>query len=388
MKRIMMMHLMIASFFIAITLNTICSAAVPELLPDEIIYTVDPVEPIDVVGYSVPCYYDWNNDGANDLIIGQGGGGNPGKVRIYLNSATSADPEFTTYHFLQAGGQVLEYTWDGCNCGCMGLYPRVVYWNNDEKKDLLVGTADGYVLIFINIGTDSDPVFDAGTRIQYTQYGNIIDIASSRTTPNFMDYNNDGLKDLVVGTKDGFIHVYLNEGTEGFPYFITRSYALTETGNLVVPSERASPAVIDFNGDNKKDIVSGNTDGQLLFYENIGTDAAPIFADGIYLTAANETIDMPDTPRSRPFICDFNGDGQLDIFVGAADGLVHLYRAVTPGDVNRDGDIDFLDLHLMAAQWLAPPGCTDYETQCADITGNDGVDFNDFVILAQNLIND
>lgn len=38
-------------------------------------------------------------------------------------------------------------------------------WNNDGKKDLLVGEADGYVWLFVNTGTDNDPVFNGGVKL-------------------------------------------------------------------------------------------------------------------------------------------------------------------------------------------------------------------------------
>jgi hypothetical protein len=42
--------------------------------------------------------------------------------------------------------------------------PDVADWNNDGKKDLLVGTlVQGKVFLFLNKGTDSIPRFDGGT---------------------------------------------------------------------------------------------------------------------------------------------------------------------------------------------------------------------------------
>ena len=37
-----------------------------------------------VPGYSVPCFTDFNSDGPNDLLVGEGGSGFDGKVRVYL----------------------------------------------------------------------------------------------------------------------------------------------------------------------------------------------------------------------------------------------------------------------------------------------------------------
>ena len=41
------------------------------------------------------------------------------------------------------------------------------------------------------------------------------------------------------------------------------------------PQRCASVAVTDLDGDGRKDLLLGNTEGKLLFYPNLGTDAAP-----------------------------------------------------------------------------------------------------------------
>lgn len=39
---------------------------------------------------------------------------------------------------------------------------EVVYWDEDERKDLVIGTSDGYVKLFLNTRTDNDPNFGSG----------------------------------------------------------------------------------------------------------------------------------------------------------------------------------------------------------------------------------
>ena len=41
-----------------------------------------------------------------------------------------------------------------------------VDWNNDGKKDLIVGSGSGNVYFYANTGTDSDPEFNGGVQIQ------------------------------------------------------------------------------------------------------------------------------------------------------------------------------------------------------------------------------
>lgn len=206
----------------------------------------------------------------------------------------------------------------------------MVHWDDDQRKDLLIGHADGTVRILLNIGSNTAPAFGAGTLLQVGPEGGRADIdVGERATPSIVDWNGDGKKDLIVGTKAGFIHLFINEGSDTAPAF--RNDLLVEAGGspLVVPSLRSSPVVVDADGDGKKDLLIGNTEGQLLYYRNIGSDTAPSFGDPFYVESNGIPIDLPDTPRSRPFPCDWAGDGRLDILIGAADGRVHLYQAAT-----------------------------------------------------------
>lgn len=57
--------------------------------------------PIDVGYYGSPAMYDWNLDGAKDLVLGQF---DQGKIRLYLNTGPDSAPEFNGYTFFKAGG--------------------------------------------------------------------------------------------------------------------------------------------------------------------------------------------------------------------------------------------------------------------------------------------
>jgi hypothetical protein len=58
--------------------------------------------PIDVGYYGAPTMYDWNQDGAKDLILGQY---DSGKIRLYLNQGPETAPSFNGYTFFESGGQ-------------------------------------------------------------------------------------------------------------------------------------------------------------------------------------------------------------------------------------------------------------------------------------------
>ena len=350
-----------------------------KLGPEEIVSTSD--SDIDVGTYSVPSLADWNNDGLKDLVVGTGSG----NVRVYLNGGSNEAPIFS-----EKSGQAF-YARSGSSdlyCapqGCMGCFPRVVYWDGDSKKDLLVGLSDGTIKIFRNfLGTDENPIFDYGTNLTVGPEGEETEIdVGDRATPSLVDWNNDGKKDLITGDKDGYIHIFINEGTNDDPVFLTDTLAVKEYGFLLsVPSGRSSPVIFDFNFDGKKDILTGNTNGQLLLALNIGTDESPVFSDFEPVKSNGVDIDLPDMPRSRPFLGYWADDGYPDILIGAYDGKIHLYQCKTlPADFNKDGSIDLKDWAVFANYWKLDK----YEdAKTADLNKDGKVDMDDASWITEN----
>lgn len=299
--------------------------------------------PIDVSGYSVPSLACWDEDTLPDLIVGEGAGYGDAKVRVYLNEGTDGSPAFTDWFYAQTVSGDLA-----CPAsGCLGIFPRLVDWGGGSGvKNLLAGRADGKVELFLNVGSAAEPLFDEGTLIQVGSAGEKVNIdVGSRATPTVVDWDNDGVRDLVAGALDGRIFVFINAGTDAAPDFKAATCVPGEEGDLSVPSYRASPVVGDFNFDGKKDLLAGNTNGQLLLFTNVGTDAEPAFAGYVGMEADGVPIDLAGTPRSRPSVCYWDDDLLRDVLIGAGDGLVRLYLGVAPtGDLNCDGRVDFDDI--------------------------------------------
>jgi len=248
---------------------------------------------------------------------------------------------------------------------------------------LVAGHGNGTIKIFLNIGTDESPTFDGGTLLQVGQPGLKTNIdVGDRATPCIVDWNNDGKKDLVVGALDSKIHIFINEGTDTAPDFRVETFAQASGSPLTVPSQRSSPDILDLDGDGKKDLLTGNTNGELLFYSNDANDTAPAFSVYTRVDSNGVPIDLAGTPRSRPFVCDWTQDGYLDVLIGAGDGKVHLYRNIPPGDMDKDYDVDFVDFALFAGYWQQT-GCG----KCggANLAGSDGnVDVNDLQQFTEN----
>ncbi|MHC4461369.1 MAG: FG-GAP-like repeat-containing protein [Planctomycetota bacterium] len=365
----------------------LCDGTLLNLGPEELVQAGG--VNIDVGTYSVPSFVDWDNDNLKDLVIGTGSG----YVRVYLNDGAESAPSFSDYFYAQSNGANLYCL----PSGCMGCFPRVIYWDADVRKDLLVGQADGTVKIFLNIGTDKSPTFDGGTLLQVGQPGFESDInVGLRATPTLLEWNNDNKTDLIVGGLDGKIHIYLNCGCGGAvpPVFFTSTpsgiFAQEDGADLVVPSQRSSPVILDLDGDGKKDLLVGNTNGQLLFYSNVGTDSAPTFSGYSFVESNGVPIDLPSYPRSRPSVCYWTAsadssvvDGYPDVLIGAYDGQVHLYQGIPEiGDLNGDGRVNFADFASFAIYWR--------QTNCgecggADLANDDGnVNLDDLRQFAAN----
>ncbi len=75
-------------------------AALLNLGPEQIVLAGG--SDLTVPGYSVPCYTDFDSDGLKDLLVGEGGSGFNGKIRVYLNSGSATAPQFSSFSYVQS----------------------------------------------------------------------------------------------------------------------------------------------------------------------------------------------------------------------------------------------------------------------------------------------
>jgi hypothetical protein len=300
-----------------------------------LIQSGSPAADIMVESYSVPSLADIDGDGLLDLVVGEATGmTNLGKVRFYRNLGTADAPVYGGFVFAQTASGDLTVP----RYSCLGIFPRMVDWDLDGKLDMLAGIGDGTVKIFLNIGTTTNPLFNAGTLLTVGLPGSKVTLdVGDRATPSLVDWNNDGKRDLIVGAMDGQIRVYINYGTDTTPDY--REAQIILSGGVAIDvGYRSSPVAADIDGDGRKDLLVGDFEGKLYFYRNTGTDAAPVFAAGINLMAKGQVIDLVPS-RSRPFVCDYNRDGRLDILVGVSDGKVYLFTSISAADTTLDSAI-------------------------------------------------
>jgi len=212
---------------------------------------------------------------------------------------------------------------------------RAVDWNNDNKTDIIAGDCDGFVWYFRNQTNNLFPVFAEGRKLQSA--GKPLSLAknSGHARPDICDWNNDGRKDLVASDGAGTVTVYLNEGTDAEPVLGTgqKVIAHNEEG-ILEPIDRGTRShmmVCDWNNDGKKDIIFSDQENPgFYFFRNIGTDANPSFA-------AAKNIGL--TPYMRPNLgsfVDWDGDGKKDLIACEFEHSIRFYKNVGTGQANAE----------------------------------------------------
>ena len=112
---------------------------------------------------SWPCSCDWNGDGVSDLVIG-GGYGWP---RVVINSGSNERPVWTEPELIGSEGKPIRILRDEIlhskHWHNMGYpYPVFVDWDGDGLPDLMLPNETNRIVWYRNIGTFEEPRF--GTR--------------------------------------------------------------------------------------------------------------------------------------------------------------------------------------------------------------------------------
>jgi len=207
----------------------------------------------------------------------------------------------------------------------MGASPQMVDWDEDGDKDLLVGEYDGHVHYFQNIGTPTNP--DLQDRGHLLAGGVEIDV-SQLAIPVVNDWDEDGDKDLIVGNDLANIKIFINVGTNSNPIL---SPSILLQANPPISQIKNGPDIGDLNGDGLKDLAYGWWQGTVFYYPNSGTNANPVFNEVHLLTALGDTI-QPNFPTSgwtHLELNDWDEDGDLDLVYGEWDGHVNVYLNLT-----------------------------------------------------------
>ena len=199
--------------------------------------------------------------------------------------------------------------------------PTFVDVDNDGDKDAFIGESGGTIKYYKNTGTAAAPVFTAQTGAANPFNG--VDVGD-RSTPTFVDIDNDGDKDAFIGESGGTIKYYKNTGTAAAPVFTAQTGAANPFNGVDVGSY-STPTFVDIDNDGDKDAFVGEESfGLIKYYKNTGTVTAPVFTE--QTGAANPFNGMGVGRQSTPTFEDIDNDGDKDAFIGEYAGFINYYK--------------------------------------------------------------
>jgi FG-GAP-like repeat/Secretion system C-terminal sorting domain len=146
---------------------------------------------MDVGGSSAPCIYDLDNDGLNDLLIGE----RNGNLNFCKNTGTPTEPKFADLPVIANLGGI-----DTRHGGNIGFCTPIVVTLNGEKM-LVTGSQDGRIDVYSNLSASAAPF-----AVFASNWGNIDE--GTRCHPALADLDDDGVLEMVTGNLRGGLSLF------------------------------------------------------------------------------------------------------------------------------------------------------------------------------------
>ena len=283
------------------------------------------VNPASLEIFPASYFIDVDADGKKDMLVAPNAdvaAKNNQMVLYYKNTGTASVPNFSyqTNQFLV--GDMMDLGG--------GAKPVLVDIDADNDLDLIVATQgeftqtqnsnDRLVLFKNEVKSDGQAYFTlADTNFLMINSGSGNKIFQMH--PSFGDLNGDNKPDLIIGDMNGKIHYYENTSPSNNQIsFEKKSSNFFEmyAGTFITPQ------LIDLNKDNKLDIVAGRKNGSVVYFENKGTISNPQF---------NSSPDIDSIGKISSAEATYNG-GQVYYFDG--------YSNPNVCDLDKDGKFEIL----------------------------------------------
>ena len=285
--------------------------------------------------------------------------------------------------FERAAGSEVRFDWrtDRYEGLDVGEWYRFADLDDDGDPDLLGEAKYSMIQAWENRGPEADPRFVSIADTLRDDQGRPI-FSDRQNIPNVVDFDCDGLLDLMLGRLDGSVTRYeatapwSGEGAPSFA-FVTDNFEGISIVAQITPSSRHGANTLvfaDLDGDGDKDLIWGDWfEPGLLLLENNGTCDMPGFSNTPVPWPVGDPI--ATSGYNAPSFGDVDADGDLDAIVGilggaynpittAADNLYLLEQTAdgwslvtrrlieqvdvgaesvpAVGDLDADGDLDIL----------------------------------------------
>ena len=217
----------------------------------------------------------------------------------------------------------------------------VADWNHDGLPDLIVNSIWGKVIWYRNIGVPGKPLLESPRAIQVEWKGNAPKpawnwwnpvgnelVSQWRTTPVAVDWNGDGLMDIVMLDHEGQLAFFerrmQGDRLELLPgkriFADPDGEALELIRGPAGKSGRRKLQAVDWDGDGRLDILFNSENAEL--FRNLGQK------DGKTLLKYMGNLDTRNISghTSSPTVVDWDRNGIPDLLVGAEDGRLYYKK--------------------------------------------------------------
>ncbi|MFB3904760.1 MAG: FG-GAP repeat domain-containing protein [Acidobacteriota bacterium] len=218
------------------------------------------------------------------------------------------------------------------------------------------------------LGDGFERITDAGASTHGVRTGRV------ETT----DWNGDGLTDILLGGERGGMIWFPNRGSRSAPSFPYSKMLFMADGRPLDVGFSSAPLVVDWDGDGRRDLLSGAEWNRALFYRNVGTNSNPRLEYRGFLQADGKPLALPHEPNPEikgiyktdyhPVLAagDWDGDGDEDLLAGGyVTGMVFWFE-----NIGRDaGGVPLLrfrgpveaDNAPIDTEWCAAPCLADFD---------------------------
>lgn len=313
---------------------------------------------------STPSVCDWNGDGVLDLISGN----SYGEVLVFESDAEGQPPSSKRtrpFHWGKSTPSLMPiHIQAGPNGSIQGpeearygyTNTEVCDWDSDGLLDLLLSDVWGRNRWYRNTGTKESAILAPPQNIQVAWEGlppkpawvwwqpekdELVNVW--RTKPESVDWNRDGLTDLVTLDHEGFLALFERRReangdwvlSPGQRIFIdAKGEALHFGEGVAGRAGRGTFDLVDWDNDGDRDLLTYEFDTlrSVGYYENTGDDLSPVMEyQGDLLVPRGIILAGHST---TPAALDFDQDGFLDLLVGCEDGLIYAFhRAFIENDL-------------------------------------------------------
>ena len=144
--------------------------------------------------------------------------------------------------------------------------PFAIDWNKDDLMDLVMLDQEGYLSLFRRMRVGNQLKLLPPERIFVDEYGEPLKLsrgdsgASGRRKLHLVDWDGDGRIDLLTDSLKTSVRFYRNE-SENAGRVVFRDRGMLDTRELA--RHTTSPSTVDWNGDGVPDLLVGAEDGRI-----------------------------------------------------------------------------------------------------------------------------